>query len=98
MRIAFVGRKGSGCASTVAADEALLDQLADGPGEYVVVDLGADGTAAVRYDLTVLVAEPTRRAAGLHRLHAERAAAEGAAPAVLGNKISDGGDAAWLTE
>ena len=43
------------CASAVAADgvhlvatdahEALLDHLADGPGEYVVVDLAVDGTA-----------------------------------------------------
>jgi CO dehydrogenase maturation factor len=72
--------------------------LADGPGEYVVVDLAADGTATARYDLTVLVAEPTRRAVGLHRLHAERAAAADATLFVLGNKTSDGGDAAWLTE
>ena len=96
------------CASAVAADgvhlvatdahEALLDHLADGPGEYVVVDLAVDGTATARYDLTVLVAEPTRRAVGLHRLHAERAAAADAALFVLGNKTSDGGDAAWLTE
>jgi CO dehydrogenase maturation factor len=80
------------------AHEALLDHLADGPGEYVVVDLAANGTAATRYDLTVLVAEQTRRAVGLYRLHAEHAAAEQAALRVLGNKTSDGGDAAWLTE
>jgi CO dehydrogenase maturation factor len=80
------------------AHEALLDHLADGPGEYVVVDLEAEGTAATRYDLTVLVAEPMRRAVGLYRLHAEHAAAEDAALLVLGNKTSDGGDAAWLTE
>jgi CO dehydrogenase maturation factor len=96
------------CASTVAADgvhlvaadahEALLGRLADGPGEYVVVDLAADARAAARYDLTVLVAEPTRRAVGLHRLHAGHAAAAKAALFVLGNKTSDGGDAAWLTE
>ena len=80
------------------AHEALLDNLADGPGEYVVVDLAAEGTAAARYDLTVLVAEPTRRAVGLYHLHAEHAAAEQAALLVLGNKTSDWGDAAWLTE
>jgi CO dehydrogenase maturation factor len=84
----------------VATDEheALLDHLADGPGEYVVVDLAADGAASARYDLAVLVAEPTRRAVGLYRLHAEHAAAERAALLVLGNKTSDWGDAAWLTE
>jgi len=78
------------CASAVAADgvhlvatdahEALLDHLADGPGEYVVVDLAVDGNATARYDLTVLVGNcsgvarcratplrwsvPTRRAGG----------------------------------
>ena len=71
------------CASAVAADGS---------------DLAADGTASARYDLTVLVAEPTRRAVGLRRLHAEHAAAADAALFVLGNKTSDGGDAAWLTE
>ena len=96
------------CASAVGADgvhlvatdasDALLDQLADGPGEYVVVDLAADGAASGRYDLTVLVAEPMRRAVGLYRVQAQRAAAENAALLVLGNKMSDGGDAAWLTE
>jgi hypothetical protein len=96
------------CASTGAVDgvhlvatdahEALLDRLADGPGEYVVVDLAAEATAAARYDLTVLVAEPTRRAVGLHRLYAGHAAAAKAALFVLGNKTSDGGDAVWLTE
>jgi CO dehydrogenase maturation factor len=77
------------------AHEVLLDHLADGPGEYVVVDLPAEGVAAARYDLTVLVAEPTRRSVGLYRRHA---AAARAALLVLGNKTSDWGDAAWLTE
>jgi len=96
------------CASAVGADgvhlvatdasDALLDQLADGAGEYVVVDLAAEGAASGRHDLTVLVAEPMRRAVGLYRVQAQRAAAENAALLVLGNKMSDGGDAAWLTE
>jgi CO dehydrogenase nickel-insertion accessory protein CooC1 len=76
----------------------LLEHLADGRGEYVVVDLAADGVASRRYDLTVLIAEPTRRAVGLYRRRAEHAAAERAALLVLGNKTSDWGDAAWLTE
>lgn len=46
----------------------------------------------------MLVAEPTRRAVGLRRVHAEHAAAADAALFVLGDKTSDGGDAAWLTE
>ena len=99
---------GARCASAVGADgvhlvgtdayDALLDQLADGPGEYVVVDLAADGAASGRYDITVLVAEPMRRAVGLYRVQAQLAAAENATLLVLGNKTSDGGDAAWLTE
>lgn len=76
----------------------LLEHLADGAGEYVVVDLAADGVASPRFDLTVLVGEPTRRAVRLYGQHAEYAVAAGAALRVLGNKTSDWGDAAWLTE
>ena len=96
------------CPSVLAADgvplvatdalDPLLDHLADGAGEYVVVDLPADGMASSRFDLTVLVSEPTRRAVGLYRRHVEHAAAQGAALRVLGNKASDWGDAGWLTE
>jgi CO dehydrogenase maturation factor len=63
-----------------------------------VVDLAADGMAASRFDLTMLVSEPTRRAVGLYRQHAEHAVAQGAVLRVLGNKASDWGDAGWLTE
>jgi len=96
------------CPSALAADgvrlvatdalDLLMEHLVDGAGEYVVIDLAADGAASARFDLTVLIAEPTRRAAELHRQHAERAAVEGAALCVLGNKTSDWGDAARLTE
>lgn len=53
--------------SKVGAVEMLLNHLVDGPGEYVVVDMtaGADAFASglfTRFDLTVLVAEPTRKA------------------------------------
>ena len=76
----------------------LLDHLPDGVGEYVVVDLPADASASARFDLTVLVSEPTRRAVELYREHRKHASADGAELGVLGNKISDWGDAAWLTE
>src|SRR6478672_2776378 len=97
------------CASAVGADgvhlvapdasDALLDQLADGPGEYVVVDLAADGAATGRYDLTVLVAEPMRRAVGLYRVQAQHAAAANAAR--LTEQIGDAllgcvGHSAWV--
>lgn len=80
------------------AVDLLLDHLADAAGEYVVVDLATGDVASPRYDLTVLVSEPTRRAVGVYALHAEHAAAARAALGVLGNKISDWGGAAWLTE
>jgi CO dehydrogenase maturation factor len=52
--------------SKTGAVELYLNHLADGPGEYVVVDCtaGADSFASglfTRFDLTVLVAEPTRK-------------------------------------
>jgi CO dehydrogenase maturation factor len=73
----------------------LLDRLADGEREYVVLDLAADAfTVALctRFDMTVLVAEPTRRDIGLYRQCAEKASGHGVELRVLGNKISDGGD------
>src|SRR5207253_3089987 len=52
--------------SKVGAAELLLNHLVDGPGEYVVVDMtaGADSFASglfTRFDLTILVVEPTVR-------------------------------------
>lgn len=58
--------------SKTGAVELLLNHLIDGPGEYVVVDMtaGADAFASglfTRFDLTVLVCEPTRRGVGVYR-------------------------------
>jgi CO dehydrogenase maturation factor len=83
------------------AVELYLNHLVDGPGEYVVVDMtaGADAFASglfTRFDLTVLVSEPTRRGVGVFRQYAELAAGHGVALAVLGNKIADDVDGAWL--
>ena len=54
------------------AVELYLNHLLDGPGEYVVVDMtaGADALASglfTRFDLTVLISEPTRRGIGVYR-------------------------------
>ena len=54
------------------AVELYLNHLVDGPGEYVVVDCtaGADSFASglfTRFDLTFLVAEPTRKGLGVYR-------------------------------
>jgi CO dehydrogenase maturation factor len=89
--------------SKTGAVELFLNHLVDGPGEYVVVDMtaGADAFASglfTRFDLTVLVSEPTRRGVGVYRQYAEHAAGHGVALRVLGNKIADADDAAWLRE
>ena len=58
--------------SKTGAVELYLNHLVDGPGEYVVVDCtaGADSFASglfTRFDLTVLVAEPTRKGISVYR-------------------------------
>ncbi len=83
------------------AVELYLNHLVDRPGEYVVVDMtaGADAFASglfTRFDLTVLVSEPTRRGVAVYRQYAELAAGHGVALAVLGNKVADAADVEWL--
>lgn len=85
------------------AVELYLNHLIDGPGEYVVVDMtaGADAFASglfTRFDLTVLVSEPTRRGVGVHRQYAEHAAGHGVALRVLGNKVTEPADVDYLRE
>ena len=87
--------------SKTGAVELYLNHLIDGPGEYVVVDMtaGADVFASglfTRFDLTVLVCEPTRRGVGVYRQYAGYAAEYGVALRVLGNKVADDEDAAYL--
>lgn len=89
--------------SKTGAVELWLNHLHDGPGEYVVVDMtaGADAFASglfTRFDLTVLVSEPTRRGVGVYRQYAEHAAGHGVALRVLGNKIGEPDDVAYLRE
>lgn len=87
--------------SKTGAVELLLNHLLDRSGEYVVVDMtaGADAFASglfTRFDLTVLVCEPTRRGVGVYRQYAEHAAGHGVTLRVLGNKITDEADVAFL--
>lgn len=89
--------------SKTGAVELWLNHLLDGPGEYVVVDMtaGADAFASglfTRFDLTVLVSEPTRRGVGVYHQYAALAAGRGVALAVLGNKVDDDADVAYLRE
>ncbi|MET9241103.1 ATP-binding protein [Nonomuraea sp. NPDC003709] len=89
--------------SKVGAVELLLNHLIDGPGEYVVVDMtaGADSFASglfTRFDLTFLVAEPTRQGVSVYRQYREYAAAYDVALAVVGNKVHGPSDVDFLRE
>lgn len=89
--------------SKTGAAELYLNHLADGPGEYVVVDCtaGAESFASgmfTRFDLTFLVAEPTRKGVGVWRQWSGYATGYDVAVAVIGNKIHRGADAAFLRE
>lgn len=89
--------------SKVGAVELYLNHLVDGPGEYVVVDMtaGADSFASglfTRFDLTFLVAEPTRQGVGVYRQYRDHAAGFDVPLAVVGNKIHSPEDADFLRE
>jgi len=89
--------------SKTGAVELYLNHLADGPGEYVVVDCtaGADSFASglfTRFDLTVLVAEPTLKSTGVYRQWRQYAAGHDIALAVAGNKTETAEDVAFLRE
>jgi CO dehydrogenase maturation factor len=87
--------------SKVGAAELYLNHLVDLAGEYVVVDMtaGADSFASglfTRFDLTFLVAEPTRKGVSVYRQYRDHAAGYGVALAVIGNKVTGPGDVAYL--
>jgi CO dehydrogenase maturation factor len=89
--------------SKTGAVELYLNHLVDGPGEYVVTDCtaGADSFASglfTRFDLTVLVVEPTRKGIGVYRQWRDHAAGYDVALAVLGNKVQTPQDVAFLRE
>ncbi|GAA5171942.1 hypothetical protein GCM10023321_71110 [Pseudonocardia eucalypti] len=89
--------------SKTGAVELYLNHLLDGPGEYVVVDMtaGADAFASglfTRFDLTVLVSEPTRRGVGVYRQYQANADGHAVPLRVLGNKVTSPEDVAYLRE
>ncbi|PPK70290.1 ATP-binding protein [Actinokineospora auranticolor] len=89
--------------SKVGAVELLLNHMVDGPGEYAVVDMtaGADSFASglfTRFDVTFLVCEPTVRSIGVYRQYRDYARDFDVRIAVVGNKISDAEDLAFLRE
>ncbi|CUU59366.1 CO dehydrogenase maturation factor [Parafrankia irregularis] len=89
--------------SKVGAVELLLNHLIDGPDEHVVVDMtaGADAFASglfTRFDRTFLVAEPTRKGVAVHEQYRRYAADHGIPISVIGNKIHDERDVAFLRD
>jgi CO dehydrogenase maturation factor len=89
--------------SKTGAVELYLNHLIDGPGEYVVVDCtaGAESFASgmfTRFDLTVLVAEPTRKGIGVYRQWSQYAAGHDVAVVLAGNKVQTPEDVAYLRE
>ncbi|KAB8196495.1 ATP-binding protein [Nonomuraea phyllanthi] len=89
--------------SKVGAVELLLNHLVDGQGEYVVVDMtaGADSFASglfTRFDLTFLVAEPTRQGVSVYQQYRDHASTYDVALAVIGNKVHGPSDVDFLRE
>jgi CO dehydrogenase maturation factor len=89
--------------SKTGAVELYLNHLLDGAGEYVVVDMtaGADSFSSglfTRFDLTFLVAEPTRRGVSVYRQYLEYAQGYDVALRVIGNKVTNEADARFLRE
>ncbi|GGO89289.1 ATP-binding protein [Wenjunlia tyrosinilytica] len=89
--------------SKVAAVELCLNHLVDGPGEYVVVDMtaGSDSFASgmfTRFDMTFLVAEPTRKGIAVYRQYKNYAQDFDVALRVVGNKVQGADDLAFLRD
>jgi CO dehydrogenase maturation factor len=87
--------------SKVGAAELMLNHLVDGPGEYLVMDMtaGADAFASglfTRFDVTFLVAEPTRKSLSVYRQYRDYADEYGIAVHVVGNKVADQDDLDFL--
>jgi CO dehydrogenase maturation factor len=89
--------------SKTGAVELYLNHLVDEPGDYVVVDCtaGAESFASgmfTRFDLTFLVAEPTRKGLQVYRQWTDYAADYEVPLAVIGNKVQGDADVAFLRE
>ncbi|MDL5202896.1 ATP-binding protein [Streptomyces sp. ALI-76-A] len=87
--------------SKTGAVELFLNHLVDGPDEYVVVDMtaGSDSFASgmfTRFDITFLVAEPTRKGISVYRQYKEYARDFGVTLKVVGNKVQSQDDVDFL--
>ncbi|MCW2880339.1 MAG: dehydrogenase maturation factor-like protein [Sphaerisporangium sp.] len=89
--------------SKVGAVELFLNHLVDGPDEYVIVDMTAGGDSFAsglftRFDMTFLVAEPTRQGVSVYRQYRDHARDFDVPIAVVGNKVHSEADVAFLRE
>lgn len=89
--------------SKTGAVELCLNHLVDGRDEYAVVDMtaGSDSFASgmfTRFDLTFLVAEPTRKGVSVYRQYKEYARDFGVELKVVGNKVQGQDDVDFLRE
>ncbi|MFE4256502.1 ATP-binding protein [Streptomyces sp. NPDC056910] len=87
--------------SKTGAVELCLNHLVDGCDEYVVVDMtaGSDSFASgmfTRFDMTFLVAEPTRKGVSVYRQYKEYARDFGITLKVVGNKVQGQDDLDFL--
>ncbi|PIB05416.1 MULTISPECIES: nucleotide-binding protein [Streptomyces] len=87
--------------SKIGAVELCLNHLVDGQSEYVVVDMtaGSDSFASglfTRFDITFLVAEPTRKGVSVYRQYKEYARDFGVTLKVVGNKVQGQDDIDFL--
>jgi CO dehydrogenase maturation factor len=87
--------------SKTGAVELCLNHMVDGRDEYVVVDMtaGSDSFASgmfTRFDMTFLVAEPTRKGISVYRQYKEYARDFGVTLNVVGNKVQGPDDIDFL--
>ncbi|MGP4088523.1 nucleotide-binding protein [Streptomyces sp. KR55] len=87
--------------SKTGAVELCLNHLVDSRDEYVVVDMtaGSDSFASglfTRFDITFLIAEPTRKGVSVYRQYKEYARDFGVALKVVGNKVQGQDDLDFL--
>jgi len=89
--------------SKTGAVEIILNHLIDGEDEYVVQDMtaGADSFASgmfTKFDVTFLVVEPTIRGISVYRQYRDYAKDHDVTLCVVGNKVEDKDDEAFLKE
>ncbi|WP_314178164.1 ATP-binding protein [Streptomyces winkii] len=89
--------------SKTGAVELFLNHLVDGRDEFVVVDMtaGSDSFASgmfTRFDMTFLVAEPTRKGVSVYRQYKEYARDFGVRLRVVGNKVHTDDDLDFLRD